>query len=81
MTSGGRQQYDDGGTSPVMLITVEEFAQLVRLSRRQVDRLRSARPPGFPKEYEMGSGVSRHGHCPRFKLADVLAWIETRALW
>lgn len=36
------------------MITVEELAQLARLSRRQVDRLRRRRPPGFPREYEMG---------------------------
>jgi predicted DNA-binding transcriptional regulator AlpA len=64
-----------------MFITADEFASLVRLSRRQIDRLRSRRPTGFPTEYEMGSGQSKHGRCPRFKRADVLAWMETRALW
>lgn len=76
-----RQQYHEPRASDGVMITVEEFAQMVRLSRRQIDRLRSARPSGFPTEYELGSGVSKHGRCPRFKRADVLAWIETRALW
>lgn len=67
-------------TLPVF-VTVDEFATIVRLSRRQIDRLRKRRPPGFPTEYELGSGQSKHGHCPRFKLDDVLAWMETRALW
>jgi hypothetical protein len=62
-------------------ITPDEFAEIARLSRRQIDRLRVARPPGFPREYELGSGRSRHGHCPRFKLDDVLIWMESRALW
>jgi hypothetical protein len=29
------------------MITVEEFAALARLSRRQIDRLRRRRPAGF----------------------------------
>ncbi len=62
-------------------ITSNEFASITRLSRRQIDRLRKRRPPGFPTEYELGSGKSKHGRCPRFKLSDVLAWVETRALW
>jgi predicted DNA-binding transcriptional regulator AlpA len=62
-------------------ITPNEFAEIARLSRRQIDRLRVARPSGFPREYELGSGRGKHGHCPRFKLAEVLAWMETRALW
>jgi predicted DNA-binding transcriptional regulator AlpA len=68
------------GASPDF-VTVSEFAHLVRLSRRQIDRLRKRRPPGFPKEYEFGSSMSRYRRCPRFKLRDVLAWRETRALW
>ena len=31
-------------------ITVDEFAGLARLSRRQIDRLRGRRPAGFPRE-------------------------------
>lgn len=62
-------------------VTADEFADLVRLSRRQIDRLRKRRPPGFPREYELGSGRGKHGRCPRFKLSDVLAWMESRALW
>ncbi len=59
-------------------ITVEDFARVARLSRRTIDRYRRDRPVGFPKEYDVSRGrVPR----PRFKLADVLAWMETRALW
>jgi predicted DNA-binding transcriptional regulator AlpA len=59
-------------------ITVEDFARLARLSRRTIDRYRHDRPPGFPKEYDVSRGkVPR----PRFKLADVLVWMESRALW
>ena len=64
-----------------VLITVEEFARMVKLSRRQIDRMRALRPLGFPREYELGSGRSKHGRCPRFKRDDVLTWIEKRALW
>jgi predicted DNA-binding transcriptional regulator AlpA len=67
--------------APPIFITPNEFASIVRLSRRQIDRLRCRRPPGFPREYELGSGTSKHGRCPRFKREDVLAWMETRALW
>lgn len=62
-------------------VTADEFADIVRLSRRQIDRFRKRRPPGFPREYELGSGGGKHGRCPRFKLSDVLAWMESRALW
>lgn len=72
----------DSGLPPSQaFITPNEFASIVRLSRRQIDRLRKRRPEGFPTEYELGSGWSKYGRCPRFKLADVLAWMETRALW
>lgn len=69
-----------GAPAPVF-ITVEEFAALARLSRRQIDRLRKRRPAGFPREYELGDSSSKHRRCPRFRRADVLAWLETRALW
>lgn len=60
------------------LITVEDFASIARLSRRTIDRYRRSRPAGFPREYDLSRGkVPR----PRFKLADVHAWLETRALW
>jgi len=62
-------------------ITADEFASKARLSRRQIDRLRQRRPAGFPTEYEMGSSRSMQRRCPRFKLADVDAWLESRALW
>lgn len=59
-------------------ISVEDFARVARLSRRTIDRYRRSRPPGFPKEYDLSRGrVPR----PRFKLAEVLSWMETRALW
>ena len=63
------------------MVTVEEFARLARLSRRQIDRLRKRRSDGFPKEYELGSGASKYRRCPRFRLADVQRWLESRALW
>ncbi|WP_106516133.1 helix-turn-helix transcriptional regulator [Allosphingosinicella deserti] len=63
------------------LITVEEFAELARLSRRQIDRLRQRRPVGFPREYELGSGGCKYRRCPRFKLSDVEKWLDSRALW
>jgi predicted DNA-binding transcriptional regulator AlpA len=63
------------------MITVEEFAQLARLSRRQIDRLRRRRPAGFPREYELGSSGSKYRRCPRFKLAEVQRWLDSRALW
>jgi hypothetical protein len=62
-------------------ITVCEFAELARLSRRQIDRLRVLRPIGFPPEYEMGRGLSKNRRVPRFKLAEVARWLDTRALW
>jgi predicted DNA-binding transcriptional regulator AlpA len=62
-------------------VTVEEFARMARLSRRQIDRLRKRRPAGFPREYEMGSGASKFRRCPRFKKIDVEKWLESRALW
>jgi predicted DNA-binding transcriptional regulator AlpA len=67
--------------TPVVYITVAEFAEIAHLSRRQIDRLRKRRLNGFPREYELGASASKHGRSPRFKLADVLAWMETRALW
>jgi predicted DNA-binding transcriptional regulator AlpA len=63
------------------LITVDEFAALARLSRRQIDRLRKRRSAGFPREYELGSGTSKYRSCPRFKLTEVQAWLDSRALW
>lgn len=63
------------------LITVSEFAELARLSRRQIDRLRARRPSGFPKEYELGTGQSKHRNCPRFRLVEVQRWLDSRALW
>jgi predicted DNA-binding transcriptional regulator AlpA len=65
----------------VPLITVQEFAILAKLSRRQIDRLRKKRPAGFPREYELGSGSSKYRRCPRFKVSDVRRWLESRALW
>lgn len=62
-------------------VTIDEFAILARLSRRQICRLRKRRPPGFPHEYEFGSGQSKLRNCPRFKRSEVSAWLETRALW
>ena len=63
------------------LITAEDFARLACLSRRQIDRLRVRRIDGFPREFELGSGQSKHRRCPRFRLSEVRAWLDTRALW
>lgn len=63
------------------LVTVEEFAKLARLSRRQIDRLRVSRPSGFPREYELGTSPGRFRRSPRFKLVEVMSWIDSRALW
>lgn len=63
------------------MITADEFARLARLSRRQIDRLRTRRAPGFPREYELGSGCSKYRRCPRFRLSDVQKWLDSRALW
>jgi predicted DNA-binding transcriptional regulator AlpA len=76
----GQRGYN-GGDAPVSFVTIEEFAQIAHLSRRQIDRLRKRRPTGFPREYELGNSLCKYRRCPRFKLADVLAWMETRALW
>jgi predicted DNA-binding transcriptional regulator AlpA len=71
----------DTGSLDDVMITAEEFARLARLSRRQVDRLRKRRAPGFPREYELGSGSSKYRSCPRFRLKDVQQWLDSRALW
>lgn len=71
----GNGSLDDG------MITAEEFARLARLSRRQIDRLRKRRAPGFPREYELGSGSSKYRRCPRFRLKEVQKWLDSRALW
>lgn len=63
------------------MITAEEFTRLARLSRRQIDRLRQRRAPGFPRKYELGSSSSKYRRCPRFRLADVQRWLDSRALW
>jgi predicted DNA-binding transcriptional regulator AlpA len=72
--TGGRS-IEDG------MITADEFARLARLSRRQIDRLRTRRAPGFPREYELGSGSSKYRRCPRFRLTEVQKWLDSRALW
>ena len=46
-----------------------------------IDRLRKRRAPGFPREYELGSGSSKYRRCPRFRLKDVQEWLDSRALW
>jgi len=59
-------------------ITVREFARLARVSRRTIDRYRRVRPAGFPTEYDIGRGAIPR---PRFKLAEVRQWLDSRALW
>lgn len=74
MTSAPSQARSD-------FITVNEFAELARLSRRSLDRLRKRRPEGFPTEYDFGVGEAKQSRLPRFKLAEVQAWLDSRALW
>jgi predicted DNA-binding transcriptional regulator AlpA len=63
------------------MITVEEFTALAGLSRRQIDRLRTCRPDGFRTEFELGSGKSKFRAAPSFRISEVQAWLENRALW
>ncbi|WP_169571344.1 helix-turn-helix transcriptional regulator [Sphingobium psychrophilum] len=63
------------------MITVVDFARLARLSRRQIDRLRQRRPGNFPREFELGTGHTKYRRCPRFRLSEVQAWLDSRALW
>jgi hypothetical protein len=70
-----KSQADDAA----QFITLADFARITRLSRRHLDRLREARPAGFPIEYDFGLGTRRK--LPRFKLREVQAWFESRALW
>lgn len=62
-------------------VTVNEFAELARISRRSLDRLRKRRPEGFPTEYDFGQGETQQSRQPRFKLNEVRAWLDSRALW
>ena len=59
-------------------ITVDEFAELARISRRTLNRYRRKRPAGFPTEYDIGRGSTPR---PRFKLEEVRSWLDSRALW
>ncbi|MDR6710142.1 putative DNA-binding transcriptional regulator AlpA [Novosphingobium sp. 1748] len=70
-----------GVVSGTEFITADEFALLARLSRRQIDRLRKRRLPGFPREYDLGSGLSKFHTCPRFRRVDVERWLDSRSLW
>ena len=58
--------------------TIDEFAELARISRRTLSRYRRKRPVGFPTEYDMGRGSTPR---PRFKLDEVRKWLDSRALW
>lgn len=64
-------------------ITIDEFAEIARISRRTLCRLRQSRPAGFPTEYDLGLSAAPTRNCrrPRFKLAEVQAWLDSRALW
>lgn len=73
----------DGRSSQIIaaterFIAVKDFAHIAGLSRRTIDRYRRKRPPGFPREFDFSQGCVPR---PRFKLADVLKWLESRALW
>lgn len=76
--SGVARAHTDLPVGGERFITVEEFASIARVSRRTIDRYRRDRAMGFPKEYDMSRGKIPR---PRFKLGDVLAWMDTRALW
>ena len=69
---------DDRSWPFAQFVTADEFARLAGISRRTIDRYRKVRPPGFPTEHDIGAGNSVR---PRFKLSDVQAWLESRALW
>jgi len=56
-------------TAQRRFITGEEFADLARLSRRQIDRSRVRRPACFLREYELGSSASN------FAAARGLSWV------
>lgn len=66
-----------------VFVTIDEFAGIARISRRTLCRLRQSRPDGFPTEYDLGlnQGATRNCRRPRFKLAEVQAWLDSRALW
>ena len=62
-------------------ISPNQLASMLNVSRRHIDRIRKTRPVKFPVEHELSFGRSKHGKRPRFKRADVLAWIETLEIW
>ena len=66
-----------------IFVTIDEFAIIARISRRTLCRLRKSRPAGFPTEYDLGLSARATRNCrrPRFKLAEVQAWLDSRALW
>jgi hypothetical protein len=80
-TNVAAQEESKTGLASAAMITADQFAELARLSRRQIDRLRRRRPLGFPREYELGSGGSKYRRCPRFKFVEVQRWLDSRALW
>lgn len=61
------------------LITADEFAWMLRKSRKTLNRLRAARPAGFPPEYNFSLSTHPRGARPMFKLSDVEAFIDSRA--
>jgi len=73
--TGARTDLPGGGER---FITAADFARIACVSRRTIDRYRRSRAKGFPKEYDVSRGSIPR---PRFKLEDVMRWMESRALW
>lgn len=62
------------------LITADEFAAMMRVSRRHLDRLRKARPVGFPTEHNMATTDCPSRRAPRFWRSEVVAFINSRGV-
>jgi predicted DNA-binding transcriptional regulator AlpA len=75
LTFGGYEEHGLGGSVMSTYMTVTEFAEAARMSRRNLDRIRGKRPPGFPTEYQFARRKIN------FKRSEVDAWLESRALW
>ncbi|HJO65460.1 MULTISPECIES: helix-turn-helix transcriptional regulator [Sphingomonas] len=60
------------------LITADEFAYMLRRSRKTLNRLRAAQPAGFPPEYNFSLSTHPRGRRPMFKLSHVQAYIDAQ---
>lgn len=70
--------------APPELMKVDEVAELMGISRRQLDRLRRNPPPGFPAEMNLATkqappGAPDRRRQPRFWRSDVIAFIGSLA--